>query len=49
MYYNGIPTMRQKTHLAMERAGGVMIWQLGGDARGSKSLLKVINDTAYSK
>ncbi len=49
MYYNGIPTMRQKTHLAMERSGGVMIWQLGGDARGSKSLLKVINDTAYSK
>ena len=49
MYYNGMPTIRKKTELAMEKAGGIMIWQLGGDARGSKSLLKVINDTAYSK
>ena len=47
MYYNGIPTIRKKTQLAMQKAGGIMIWQLGGDARGSKSLLKVINDTAY--
>ncbi len=49
MYYNGMPTMKRKTQLAMEKAGGIMIWQLGGDVRGSKSLLKVINDTAYSK
>ena len=49
MYYNGIPTIRKKTQLAMEKAGGIMIWQLGGDARGSRSLLKVINDTAYTK
>ena len=46
MYYNGIPTIKKKTELAKEKASGVMIWQLGGDARCSKSLLKVINKTA---
>jgi GH18 family chitinase len=49
MYYNGIPTIRKKTELAMEKAGGIMIWQLGGDARGSKSLLRVIHKTANPK
>jgi hypothetical protein len=49
MYYNGIPTMKQKTLLAKEKASGIMIWQLGGDARGSKSLLKVIYKTARVK
>jgi hypothetical protein len=33
----------------MEKAGGIMIWQLGGDARGSKSLLRVIHKTANPK
>jgi chitinase len=49
MYYNGKPTIKKKTELAMEKAGGIMIWQLGGDARGSKSLLKVIHETAFPK
>jgi GH18 family chitinase len=49
MYYNGIPTIKKKTELAKEKASGIMIWQLEGDARGSKSLLKAINKTAYSK
>jgi chitinase len=49
MYYNGIKTIRKKTELAIERTGGIMIWQLSGDARGSKSLLKVIHDTAHDK
>jgi len=49
LYYNGIPTIKQKTELAKEKASGIMIWQLQGDARNSKSLLKVINKTAYSK
>jgi chitinase len=48
MYYNGIPTIKKKTVLAKEKASGIMIWQLSGDAHGSKSLLKVINKTAYS-
>lgn len=49
IYYNGIPTIKQKTELAKEKASGVMIWQLGGDARGSKSLLKAIRKTAASR
>jgi GH18 family chitinase len=49
MYYNGTATIRKKTELAMEKAGGIMIWQLGGDARGSKSLLRVIHKTANAK
>jgi GH18 family chitinase len=44
IYYNGIPTIKQKTALAREKASGIMIWQVLGDADGSKSLLKAIND-----
>ena len=43
LYYNGIPTIQKKTVLAKEKASGVMIWQVLGDARGRKSLLKAIN------
>jgi hypothetical protein len=43
LYYNGMPTIRRKTELAKEKASGVMIWQVLGDARGSKSLLRIIN------
>lgn len=49
LYYNGIPTVKQKTVLAKEKASGIMIWQIRGDARGSKSLLKVINKTGKGK
>ena len=45
IYYNGIPTIKNKTTLALQNAGGVMIWQLLGDAEGDKSLLNVINNT----
>lgn len=48
MYYNGIPTIRQKTALARSRASGIMIWQILGDAAGDKSLLRAINDIAYA-
>ncbi len=47
MYYNGITTIRKKTDLAKEKASGIMIWQLSGDALADKSLLKVINEEAY--
>ena len=47
MYYNGIPTMKRKTALAKEKASGIMIWQILGDASGDKSLLKAINDVGY--
>lgn len=43
IYYNGIPTMKKKTTLAKEKASGIMIWQVMGDANGSKSLLKAIH------
>jgi len=45
IYYNGITTIKNKTTLALQKAGGVMIWQLLGDAEGDKSLLNVINNT----
>jgi chitinase len=43
IYYNGQPTMEKKTLLAKEKASGIMIWQVLGDASGSKSLLRTIN------
>jgi GH18 family chitinase len=43
-----VPTIKQKTEFAKEKASGIMIWQLEGDARGSKSLLKAIHKTAYA-
>ena len=47
MYYNGIPTIKRKTLLAREKASGIMIWQILGDAPGDKSLLAAINEVAY--
>lgn len=47
LYYNGIPTMKRKVALAREKASGIMIWQLQGDANGPISLLKAINEEAY--
>jgi len=49
IYYNGIPTMKQKVALAREKASGIMIWQIQGDADGDKSLLKVINKESKKK
>lgn len=48
IYYNGIPTIRAKTELAMERVSGIMIWELGQDAFNEHSLLQVIYQTIYS-
>jgi chitinase len=49
MYYNGIATIKKKTQLAKEKASGIMIWQLQGDAPAEKSLLNVIYDEAHGK
>lgn len=49
LYYNGIPTIQQKTALAKEKASGVMIWQIAGDAQGKYSLLQTINEVAKEK
>ena len=43
IYYNGLPTIRKKVALAKEKASGIMIWQVRGDAKGAKSLLKAID------
>lgn len=44
IYYNGIQTIKNKTSLALQSAGGIMIWQLMGDATGGKSLLEAISN-----
>lgn len=41
--FNGPVTIRRKTEYALKtRLGGVMIWELGQDASGESSLLKVV-------
>ncbi len=49
MYYNSISTIKRKTQLAIDKAGGVMIWQLLGDTPGENSLLNAIFNTVYKK
>lgn len=41
--YNGINTIKAKTDLAYNSGGGIMIWELSGDATGTYSLLSAIN------
>jgi chitinase len=42
-FFNGLATVRQKTrHAIREGIGGVMVWELGQDAQGEKSLLRAI-------
>jgi GH18 family chitinase len=47
--YNGIPTIKAKTNWAWDNAGGMMIWELSGDATGSNSLLSAMNQTIVSR
>jgi GH18 family chitinase len=49
MYYNGIPTIKNKTKLAKKEAAGIMIWELHYDASGRKSLLNAINEALRDK
>ena len=49
IYYNGLPTIRNKTLLAMQKAGGVMIWQILQDDDGGYSLLDEIRRTITAK
>jgi GH18 family chitinase len=46
MYYNGIPTIKNKTQLAMKNAAGIMIWELMYDVADRKSLLNAIYEAA---
>ncbi|GLI57397.1 hypothetical protein PM10SUCC1_29110 [Propionigenium maris DSM 9537] len=44
MYYNGIPTIKEKTRLAKEKGNGIMAWELSHDTQDKNSLLKAIYD-----
>ena len=42
-YFNGIDTMKKKAAHAQELGlGGIMVWEMGQDARGGKSLLRAL-------
>ena len=45
LYYDGIPMMTRKcNHVVENGLGGIMIWQIAGDAtEDNKSLLTVID------
>ncbi len=46
IYFNGPSTIRRKTRLAASRGlAGVSIWEIGQDARGPRSLLRVISQS----
>jgi chitinase len=47
-YYNGIPTIQQKTELALNEVSGIMIWELGQDDYGDLSLLKAISEVVQA-
>ena len=49
LYYNGIPTIVEKTKLALEKANGVMIWELGQDAFNDLSLLSAIDQVVHAE
>lgn len=46
-YYNGVPTIQEKAELALEDAGGIMIWEITQDTSDNTSLYKAIIDTIY--
>ncbi|QGQ46262.1 glycoside hydrolase family 18 protein [Metabacillus sediminilitoris] len=44
-HYNGVTTIQKKTNLALENGfGGMMLWELGLDAKGSKSITNTISE-----
>ncbi len=49
VYFNSTATIKNKTLLALKNGGGVMIWQLLGDAQGEGSLLNAIHNTVLKE
>jgi chitinase len=47
--YNGIPTIKRKTQLAIDSASGVMIWQISEDTSNETSLLSAIHDVLSTR
>jgi chitinase len=46
-YWNGIPTIKAKTQLAINEVGGIMVWEIGQDAFDANiqySLLRAIDE-----
>ena len=43
-YYNGINTLREKTVIALKKAGGVMLFDVNEDAAGDASAVSMIDD-----
>jgi chitinase len=48
-YYNGIPTIQRKTELAMQRASGIMFWEISQDTNDETSLLNAIFQAAHGQ
>lgn len=50
IYFNGPVTIRHKTVFALQTGlGGIMVWEIGQDAPGQASLLKVIRETVDTR
>lgn len=47
--YNSIPTIKKKTDLALDRAGGIMFWEISQDAVGDLSLLSAVREVILAR
>lgn len=43
-YYNGLNTLREKTYIAMKKAGGVMLFDVNEDLTDDRSVVSMIDD-----
>ncbi len=43
-YYNGLNTLREKTYIALEKAGGVMLFDVNEDTEDETSVVSMIHD-----
>lgn len=44
-YYNGLNTIREKTNVALRKAGGVMLFDVNEDVQGELSVVSLIDET----
>ncbi len=47
--YNGITTIKNKTNLAFDQGGGIMMWELSGDVSGQFSLVSAIHEVVVNR
>jgi len=47
--YNGITTIKNKTNLAFDRGGGIMMWELSNDVTSQYSLVSAIHEVVVSR